>query len=200
VQRDQLLWVRLAPTERRRCKAFGIPVLQALQKQCPSLFQSHWSVENPGDHPKETLTPATIFGRSPPSGQYYVSSILQKDDNALKKFFAKVPFAEAPLLKRAKATHDDGVWLFVGSNLGGAAATTGGKRKLEEPCALRGRPEHTDAVDHSGTWHVQLKGHKTWYVRPCCEAADWDASPPLLEQGRECVVKEGRGGLRLRIE
>ena len=167
--------------------------------QCPSLFQSHWSIENEGDEAREKLTPEALFAPGEtPGGRYYVSSILQKDSANLKNFFAKVPFAEVPLLKSANATHDDGVWLFVGSN---SARPASGKRKRDasvEP--LRGRPEHTDAVDHSGTWHVQLQGHKTWFVRPCAEARDWDSSPPVLAGGKEGVVKEGRGGLRLRID
>jgi len=65
---------------------------------------------------------------------------------------------------------------------------------------LRGRPEHTDAVDHSGTWHVQLKGTKTWFVRPCVDAHDWSSRPPELKEGQQGVVKEGRGGYRLRID
>ena len=131
-----------------------------------------------------------------------MSSILQKDDAALKKFFAKIPFSEPPLLKRAKATHDDGVWLFVGSNAAAKPKQSGKKRQREEPpaAALRGRPEHTDAVDHSGTWHVQLQGHKTWFVRPCADARDWGAAPPVLEEGAPGVVQEARGGLRLRVD
>lgn len=44
------------------------------------------------------------------------------------------------------------------------------------------------------------QGHKTWFVRPCAEAHDWESSPPVLAEGKESVVKEGRGGLRLRID
>lgn len=172
-------------------------LLRALQY--PSLFQSHWSVENEGDEAREKLTPEALFAPGETaSGRYYVSSILQKDSASLKDFFAKVPFAEVPLLKSANATHDDGVWLFVGSN---SARPASGKRKRDanvEP--LRGRPEHTDTVNHSGTWHVQLQGHKTWFVRPCAEAHDWDSSPPVLVEGKEGVGKEGRRGLRLRID
>jgi hypothetical protein len=45
-------------------------------------------------------------------------------------------------------------------------------------------------------------GHKTWFVRPCAQAADWESSPPVLEKGKEGVVEapDGRGGLRLRIQ
>ena len=173
-----------------------MPALQALQKKCAGLFAT-WSVENKGDHAKAELTPGTVFGKGPPRGQYYVSSILQKNGAGLKHFFAQVPFAEAPVLAKAKAAHDDGVWLFVGANE--MPKKQAGKRKRVEPSVLGGRPEHTDAVDHSGTWHVQLKGHKTWYVRPCVDAHDWGSSPPELGTGKRGVVKEGRGGSKLKI-
>ena len=62
-QRDQLLWLRLGAVDRKRCRNFGFPALQALQKQCPSLFKNHWSVENPGDQTKESLAPHAVFGR-----------------------------------------------------------------------------------------------------------------------------------------
>ena len=62
-QRDQLLWLRLGDVDRKRCRNFGLPALQALQKQCPSLFKNHWSVENPGDQTKESLAPHAVFGR-----------------------------------------------------------------------------------------------------------------------------------------
>ena len=29
-----------------------------------------------------------------------------------------------------------------------------------------GRPEHIDSISHDGTWHYQLSGIKTWYIRP----------------------------------
>eukprot|EP00913_Durusdinium_trenchii_P022340 g20986.t3 len=52
-------------------------------------------------------------------------------------------------------THSAAAWVFFGRNARGRV--------------LRGRPEHTDAIQHSGTWHVQLKGQKVWTVRPTTE-------------------------------
>jgi hypothetical protein len=43
--------------------------------------------------------------------------------------------------------------------------------------ALTGRVEHTDSVSHSGTWHHQLSGSKTWYVRPLKESKEWRNVP-----------------------
>jgi hypothetical protein len=47
---------------------------------------------------------------------------------------------------------------------------------------------------------VQLQGSKTWFVRPCSEAADWESAPPELAVGKEGVIEQGRGGARLCID
>ena len=47
--------------------------------------------------------------------------------------------------------HGNAVWWFVGRN--------------KARRALPGRPEHTDAVTHDGTWHFQLSGAKVWHLR-----------------------------------
>jgi len=31
---------------------------------------------------------------------------------------------------------------------------------------LKGRPEHIDSISHDGTWHYQLSGIKSWFIRP----------------------------------
>jgi hypothetical protein len=58
--------------------------------------------------------------------------------------------------------HTDNLWLFFGRNPG--------------PRALSGRPEHTDKIQHSGTWHAQLAGTKNWRVRPA-SGESWPAGP-----------------------
>lgn len=78
------------------------------------------------------------------------------------------PSGSPSLLQVLGAEHDDGVWLFVGANPATAGGGGGGKppkakkrRKGVETGAaaapIQGRPEHTDDVNHSGTWHVQLQ-------------------------------------------
>ncbi|CAE7748929.1 Gapdh, partial [Symbiodinium pilosum] len=58
--------------------------------------------------------------------------------------------AGKPAIKLPK--HSNAAWVFFGRNAGSRI--------------LRGRAEHTDVIQHSGTWHVQLKGEKVWTLKP----------------------------------
>ena len=51
-----------------------------------------------------------------------------------------------------RVRHGNAVWFFVGKN--------------QRPEGMLGRPEHTDAVSHDGTWHFQVCGTKIWHLRP----------------------------------
>jgi hypothetical protein len=55
-----------------------------------------------------------------------------------------------------RVTHGRSIWLFFGRNRDGKGP-------------MRGRSEHTDAVAHSATWHLQVAGRKVWYIRPTDE-------------------------------
>ena len=59
-------------------------------------------------------------------------------------------------------------------------------------------------MTHSGTWHVQLSGTKTWFIRPCADAADWGGRAPSLENLESCAwhvrTGVGRASARLRVE
>ena len=194
-ERDQVLWVRLSPAEREACAAFDPCTLRERFAEHPSFYSNHWSVENPVAHKKAALTPAAVLGPDAerlPAGPFYISSILQQNADAMAEFVSRVPFAEPPLLE---AEHDDGVWLFYGVN---PAAAGSGRRAAKRPrraaaapapakssggagaAPITGRPEHTDAVTHSGTWHVQLQGTKTWHIRPLVDADTWAGKPPSL--------------------
>jgi hypothetical protein len=60
------------------------------------------------------------------------------------------------LAQHGAVDHEAALWWFVGRN---ASASE----------RLPGRPEHTDAVVHDGTWHFQLEGRKDWTLRPTDE-------------------------------
>ena len=38
--------------------------------------------------------------------------------------------------------------------------------RCEDGEPVAGRAEHTDAVEHDGTWHLQCAGRKVWHLRP----------------------------------
>lgn len=207
-ERDQLLWLRLNSTQRSSCAKFSIDAVKSQFAAKPEFFSSHWSVENAVRHNQGALSPTHILGAGAlPAGAWYCSSILQDDSEALAAFTAAVPFA-TPGPELLDAEHDDGVWLFMGANppdTSDSQDTPALKKrrvdntsKVEGASAIQGRPEHTDAVDHSGTWHVQLQGTKTWYIRPLVDSDEWCGEPPILAH-KTGAEKGPNGGWRLRI-
>lgn len=89
--------------------------------------------------------------------------------------------SEPPVLAAVHAHHTPCIWVFVCHNTtagappnaaGGRDSSNNGKYVRAEP--FRGRVEHIDAVQHSGTWHLQVSGTKTWKIRPNSRG-DWAA-------------------------
>jgi len=66
--------------------------------------------------------------------------------------------------KSYNITYGPGLWFFYGRN-----DCKKGDVEKGSHAPLNGRPEHTDSVSHDGTWHYQLSGRKTWYLRPTQE-------------------------------
>jgi len=74
-------------------------------------------------------------------------------------------------------------WIFVGRN--------------QQHCGggewMSGRREHTDSIEHDGTFHHQLLGNKLWKLRPTAELrerCDRDHDLALLDR-YEVLVEEG---------
>jgi hypothetical protein len=75
-------------------------------------------------------------------------------------------------------------WIFVGRNK---------HRGSGEGEWLSGRREHTDSIEHDGTFHHQLLGSKLWKLRPTLELrerCDRDHDLALLDS-YEIMVEEG---------
>jgi len=93
----------------------------------------------------------------------YCSFILQKSVDAIKETTQKVPVTTLPLASAAESGPSDGdtmetsspIWVFVGRN--------------KKNASIQGRPEHTDSISHSGTFHYQISGSKIWRLRPTDE-------------------------------
>ena len=142
-------------------------LLAAFEKN-PEAVQRNWTVENAGQKAGRLLTAQSICnGKARLTGQFYVSTILQGTDGMAGEFLRFCPTTELPFVKAwGTFEHSNPVWLFVGCNT------------LNKE--MQGRPEHTDDVQHSGTWHYQLAGTKTWFIRPLSEHRDWNGQAPLL--------------------
>ena len=79
-------------------------------------------------------------------------------------------------------TMDPHYWIFVGRN-----------KHCESGEWLSGRKEHTDSIEHDGTFHYQLLGKKLWNLRPTLELrerCDRDHDMTLLDN-YEVLVEEG---------
>jgi hypothetical protein len=142
-------------------------LLSAFQKN-PEAIQRHWTIENPGRGGGRPLTAQSFFNNKARfNGQFYVSAILQSSDVITADFLQSCPLQELPFVQDwGTFEHSHPVWVFMGCNT------------FNE--AMQGRPEHTDDVQHSGTWHYQLAGTKTWLIRPLSEHRDWAGRAPLL--------------------
>ena len=157
--------------------ARGLRELSAVHADAPSLVARTWCVENAGDGgDAAALTPRALLGGGRQSVKaaarapsWYVSFVLQNDEKLLARTLARLPLAAPPCFAGAASTTARCVWFFVGRHAPPAPAPP-----------LRGRPEHTDAVSHAGTWHAQLEGKKVWHVRPLADARAWPprARPP----------------------
>ena len=184
------------------------------------------------DHPQDALAPSAVFGgvarasdaataaaaRLP--AHFYVSTVLGGD--AAARVLAEAPISEPSLLPR-DAAHGTPAWLFVGSNAPSESTPAPSrKRKTADAAddiptastaptipapssslpALAGRAEHTDHVACSGTWHHQLSGRKTWYLRPFDRAPAWrDYPPPDVATASNATRDEGEDerGARRRL-
>lgn len=142
-------------------------------------------------------------------GRWYTSCVVQHNDAALNQLLRCLPCGGVPPFmlddSRARARQAGAVrqpggragrskqkeshysmanapcaWVFIGQNVG---------KESEKVEAMRGRPEHTDAIAHSGTWHMQLSGAKEWHLRPNA-AATWPNSSSLLA-AQELVMQHG---------
>ena len=137
--------------------AFDFESLQAIYQSSPTSVEKTFCLET---GPRAVLTAASLLGAGAQSSaareasvrDWYASFIVQEDRAAFRAALARLPLAEPDFLRAARARHSDCLWLFFGRNAG--------------PGAMTGRPEHTDQVTQSGTWHVQLAGAPTYITPP----------------------------------
>ena len=110
----------------------------------------------------------------------YCSFIVQHDKQQMERLLKQLPITDLPIgvptpvpststseeQDNGESTppilsmgYGPGIWIFFGRN-------DDGNEELE------GRKEHTDSIQHDGTWHYQMSGVKDWHVRPTAELLD----------------------------
>ena len=111
----------------------------------------------------EQHAPLPISDEHPGTTSWYKSLVLDPDTRPLAYAHLEQQLPDLPLCAAGNGLilHDPVIWAFFGRN-------------PEGHTALRGRPEHLDAVGASGTWHWQASGTKRWRVRADCEGS-WPA-------------------------
>ncbi|CAK9084400.1 Hypothetical protein SCF082_LOCUS40039 [Durusdinium trenchii] len=145
---------------------FDLSFVDKLSSAHPAVLRRAFSLESRGTLPPHEDPLEQLLGAPrAPGGSWYASCVLQRSRRALSEFLSQaLPKGVPHFLQRSPKslasrcrppTHSAAAWVFFGRNARGRV--------------LRGRPEHTDAIQHSGTWHVQLKGQKVWTVRPTTE-------------------------------
>ena len=129
-----------------------------------AIISQSFTIEGLSSQGLEGQKAADLFGvaSTQSSTSFYCSCIIQSDKTLVDRVLSFLPFPDGvPSGMFVGSRHSEPVWLFIGRNEG--------KKDMQ------GRPEHTDAVTHSGTWHYQLCGSKKWYVRKA-ESEEWGAS------------------------
>ena len=177
-------------------------------KQHAEAVETSWSIENVGTYDKESdITPTSLGGDSDGNkNSFYVSTIIHNNNKkkttttACKKTddtdgdfsaFDTLQTMLPPLPDVLEDLHltSSGMWLFLGKNNVVVSAASENdennnkKKRKRSNKVMIGRAEHCDDVVHSGTFHVQLSGEKTWYIRPNLErfssSSSSDDLPPL---------------------
>ncbi|CAB9525372.1 UTP6, small subunit (SSU) processome component, homolog (yeast) [Seminavis robusta] len=165
--------------------------LSAFFNQHVSTCEAQWTVENRGDYKSDRdVTPTIIAQQSQPTQSFYASTIIPHDTAALSDLLERLPSCSM-ILPDVHVT--GGAWIFCG-----CTHSSSNKKKRKRP--LVGRAEHVDEVPHSGTWHYQLKGNKTWLVRPHGQLFEAQGKKvPALESTSTTTDTTAGGALRLRI-
>ena len=138
-----------------------------------------------GPSPPSSMA-ALLRGSALPLGSYYCSMVVSRQPELIRSLLAATaPHDLAPPCfaaesrrsgaRRLCVRQESALWLFIGRN--GDAS---------QP--LHGRPPHTDAVTHDGTYHRQLEGSKEWHLRPTEEL--------VLKLARGSARRAG-GGVRV---
>jgi hypothetical protein len=137
----------------------------------------------PGLLPKPPATAAALLGGGGtimlPAGRYYASFVISQQQSLIRSLLDHLRGLAPPCLSGSSIRQEEALWFFVGCN-----ASAGEY--------LHGRPSHTDAVKHDGTFHRQLAGRKEWELRPTEELlSSLGLAPEAAAATSRIVCEEG---------
>ena len=164
-------------------------IFQNLEKKDQETWtEETWNAKETDDECK-TRIPGHFLRNDAKDQRGYCSFIVQNDEKQLEHVLENLPISDLPVAAAVKEKDDGdaqvpenvndskhlqpqlqdsniflmeygpGLWIFFGRNDHGL-----------QP--LEGRGEHTDSIEHDGTWHYQLSGVKDWYLRPTKELVE----------------------------
>jgi hypothetical protein len=139
--------------------------------------QESWCIETKGDvDTSDILSASSTFKEH----RAYCSFLVQKDKEMLDKTLNRLPISHFRWKEVSKWSYEEALWFFFGRNPLGNVN-------------LDGRPEHTDSVTHDGTWHYQLSGVKSWFLRQTQELNESFSSKfsfsPDTEESRKHIFR-----------
>ena len=180
-------WIQRATT-----RADSRTVLDFLKRNLQAC-ETNWSIENTGDYCEDEsqLSPASLPVSSNPS--FYVSTIVhRKETKALEELLGTTQLQYPDLLE--DLVIPGGAWLFLGRNTSNLKdGQRDAKRlKLKKHNSILGRAEHVDEVTHTGTYHLQVAGTKTWFIRPYYDVFPEPFASSLQEQWSDIASSDGR--------
>ena len=115
--------------------------------------QKSWCIETNMQPSTTGLLPEKFLSPDNTKDRAYCSFVIQKSEDVYTDIVQSLPFQD---FDTTRMQYETAIWFFFGRNPIGNVN-------------MNGRPEHTDAISHSGTWHYQLSGCKRWLVRPTTE-------------------------------
>ena len=161
-----------------------------------SVCETSWTIENHVKDTKKSsppkITPETLKAFTGTGTSFYVSTIVhrkpeeEKSDETIDKRASSAHQSLMEMLPKFDNVFEDinengdpsGTWLFLGHHGVSVPSTNSSKKKpkkqklshekadIKISSTLSGRAEHVDEVTHSGTYHIQISGTKTWKIRP----------------------------------
>ena len=155
---------------------FGAQHIQFLFQSLDDKDKTSWCVENKKgsyDGKVEDVTPSDFLDGKQKDHRGYCSFLVQHSTIVKENLWTRLPLIDLPIQSDdsaaehiMKVEYGPCIWFFFGKNY----------KTDENTEPMPGRPEHTDSVNHDGTWHYQLAGTKIWRLKPTDE---------LLEQIRQ---------------